>query len=107
MGVTGRHDQVDLVHRARQRAFAALHVGHQHGVFDTGHALDAAHHFFGVAQVGNGLGRGEGGDFDLGQAGVGEAVDQGDLVFGRDEGGFDLEAVTGGDVLDVEAFAHG
>ena len=56
VGVAGRHDQVDLVHLARQRAFAALHVGHQHGVFDARHALDAAHHLFGIAQVGDGLG---------------------------------------------------
>ena len=107
VGVAGGHHQVDLVHLAGQRALAALHVGHQHGVFHAWHAGDAAHHFFGIAQVGNGLGRGEGGDLDLGQAGVGQAVDQGDLVFGGYEGRLDLEAVAGGDVLDIKAFAHG
>ncbi|MCY1559183.1 hypothetical protein D9M68_961930 [compost metagenome] len=106
MAVAGRHHQVDFVDLAGEGAFATFHVGHQNGVFHTGYTLDAVHHCFGVAQVGNCLGRGEGGDLDLRQAGLRQAIDQGDLVLAGDELGFDLETVTGGDFLDIQTFIH-
>src|SRR5690606_14943950 len=45
-------------------------------------------------------------DLDLRQPGRGELVDQRDLVRGGNETGLDLEAVAGGDFLDVHTLAH-
>jgi hypothetical protein len=101
-----RHDQVQLVGARLQCTLGATHVGHQHGGLDAGHAADAAHHLFGVAQHRYRLGGGEGRDLYLGVATGAELVDQGHLGIGRHEGGFVLEAVACNDFIEVDA-CHG
>ncbi|MNT09138.1 hypothetical protein D3C72_1439080 [compost metagenome] len=98
-----RHDQVDLVDLARQRAFGAAHIGHQHRVDHAFSSRDAMHDGFGVAQRRDRFGRGEGRHLDLGVAACAQVVDQGDLVVGVDKLRLVLEAVPGGDFLDIHS----
>ncbi len=55
VALAGRHDEVELVDVAVERALGAAQVGHQRGVDHAGAAHDAHHHFLAVAQRRNGL----------------------------------------------------
>ena len=78
------------------------HIGHQHGVLHPGHAADPAHHFLGIAQHRDGLGRGEGGDFNFGEAAVTQSASM-SCTFGvsGDEFGFILKAIAGDDFIEI------
>src|SRR5690606_5214230 len=96
-----------LVDADFQGAFQAADVGHQGGVDDAAAPADAAHHFLGVGQRRNGLGRGEAGDLDAREAAVGQGVDEGDFVVGGNLGFFDLQAVARADFVDLDAGGSG
>ncbi len=59
VGCAHRHDKVELVGGARQRALAPAHVRHQRGVDHAGRAPDTVHDHLGVLERRDGLGRRE------------------------------------------------
>ncbi len=79
----------------------ALHVGHQTPVGDVVTAVDAGEHGGRFGHLGHGLGRHERHGLDVGQAGVGEGVDQGDAGLERHRL-LRLEPVAGADVADLD-----
>ena len=99
----GRHDQVKFVRFGFDGPLRTTHIGHQGGVNHARHTTDFSQHLLGIAQCWNGFGRYERRDLDLGQTGIRQGVDQGDLVFGRHKSRFGLQTVAGADFLHVDA----
>jgi hypothetical protein len=90
-----RHHKVQLVRLALDGPLCPTHIGHQYRVFDARHTFDAAHDGLSIPQHGDGLGRCEGRDLDLGVAAAAQGVDQRNFCIGGHKLRFDLKTVAG------------
>ena len=98
----GRHRDGQLVHAGAQRGLGAAQVGHQGHHRHAGVRECMAHHLGGVGHLRQQLGRHEGADLDLAQAGGHQRVDPAHLSRGG-HGGLDrLQAVAGADFADQD-----
>ena len=93
-GFAGRAKHRHFVGLRQHRCLVALHVGHQHRIDHARLALDRVHHLSVVAHLRHPLGADKAGGFQLGHAGIHQAVDQVDLDLGGHGLLFVLQAVT-------------
>ena len=99
----GRHRHGELVHAGRERRLGAAQVGHQRHHRQAGQGARVAHQLGRVGQLRQQLGRHEGADLDLAQAGGVQRVDPGQLVRGGHGARHALQAVARADLADVHA----
>jgi hypothetical protein len=83
--LTGGHHQIQFVHVSVNGPLRASYVWYERRVCDTGRSLNFAHDYFGIAQGGDGLRGNERSNFDFAQTGLGQSVNEANLLGGWNE----------------------
>ncbi len=102
----GRTEHRDFLHAGLDGRLQALHVRRQRRVSDPGLALDLREDFGGARHLWHPLGRDEAADFDIGQPGGAQVVDQTHLVHHADRLLLVLQTVTRADFHQPDLFGQ-